>query len=144
MAKTLEQGFDTFLSRLAPLASEQDKAKSHKNSVKSCLENNFECYSFFETGSFGNGTGIRHYSDTDYFAVLPSKNVSYDYSITLRKVKEALQETLWSTSGIIVNTPAVKLPFGTYASEIGFAQAINTSTTCAYNNTTNCYVRSYH
>jgi len=117
MGKTLDQGFETFLSWLVPLSTEHDKAKSHKDSVKSCLEKNFECYNFFETGSFGNSTGVRHYSDTDYFAVMPSKNVYEDSAYTLRKVKEALQETFWRTDGISVNTPAVKIPFGNYASE---------------------------
>jgi hypothetical protein len=32
-------------------------------------------------------------------------------------VKEAIQKTFWSTSGITVNTPAVNIPFGIYASE---------------------------
>jgi len=117
MAKTLDQGFDTFLSWLVPLSSEHDKAKSHKDSVKSCLEKNFDCYNFFETGSFGNLTGVRHYSDTDYFAVMSSNKVSTDSAYTLRKIKEALQETFWKTDGIAVNTPAVQIPFGTYASE---------------------------
>jgi len=117
MPKTLDQGFDTFLSWLVPLASEHDKAKSHKDSVKACLEKNFECYSFFETGSFGNATGVRHYSDTDYFAVMPAKKVYTDSAYTLRKIKEALQETFWRTEGIGVNTPSVRIPFGNYASE---------------------------
>lgn len=117
MAKSLDQGFETFLGWLIPLTSEHDKAKSHKDSVKACLEKNFECYDFFETGSFGNSTGVRHYSDTDYFAVIPSKKL-YEYSsYSLRKVKESLQETFWRTGGIAVNTPAVNIPFGTYASE---------------------------
>lgn len=117
MARTLDQGFETFLTWLVPLASEHDKAKSHKDSVKSCLETNFDCYNFFETGSFGNATGVRHFSDTDYFAVMPSAKVYGDSAYTLRKVKEALQETFWRTEGIVVNTPAVKIPFGNYASE---------------------------
>ena len=117
MAKTLEQGFATFLSWLVPLASEHDKAKSHKDSVKSCLETNFKCYSFFETGSFGNATGVRHYSDTDYFAAMPNENVYGDSGYTLRKVKEAIESTFWRTEQIAVNTPAVKIPFGNYASE---------------------------
>ena len=117
MALTVSQGFDTFLGRLAPLSSEHDKAKSHKDSVKSCMENNFKCYSFFEKGSFGGGTGIRHFSDTDYFAVCPSDQVWGDSAYTLRKVKEALQATFWRTEGICVNTPAVRIPFGSYASE---------------------------
>src|SRR5215204_7357225 len=102
MAKTIDQGFETFLSWLVPLASEHDKAASHKNSVRSCMENNFGCYRFFETGSFGNGTGVRHYSDADYFAVCKSENLKRDSSLTLRKVKEALQATFWRTSGIVV------------------------------------------
>jgi hypothetical protein len=117
MAKTLDQGFETFLSWLVPLLSEHDKAKSHKDSVKSSLEKNFECYNFFETGSFGNATGVRHYSDTDYFAAMPANKVYTDAAYTLRKVKEALQGTFPRTEGIAVNTPAVKIPFGQYASE---------------------------
>jgi len=117
MAKTLTEGFDTFLGWLVPLTSEHNKATSHKDSVESCMVNNFECYNFFETGSFGNGTGIRHFSDTDYFAVCASKKLYSDSASTLRKVKEALQSTFWRTDGIEVRTPAVRIPFGTYASE---------------------------
>lgn len=117
MAKTLEQGFDTFISWLQPLTSEHKKASSHKDSVKSSMENNFKCSSLFETGSFGNGTGVRHHSDTDYFAVCPANELWTDSAYTLTKVKEALQSTFWSTSGIVVNSPAVRIPFGTYASE---------------------------
>ncbi len=117
MAKTLAEGFDTFLSWLVPLPAEHKKAKSHKDSVESCLKKNFDCYSFFETGSFGNGTGIRHHSDTDYFAVIPNQKAHNNSSITLKKVKEALQYTFWNTTGITVNTPAVQIPFGNYASE---------------------------
>lgn len=83
MPKTLDQGFDTFLSWLVPLSSEHDKAASHKDSVKSCMINNFKCTNFFETGSFGNGTGVRHYSDTDYFAVCPSSEFWTDSGYTL-------------------------------------------------------------
>jgi hypothetical protein len=81
------------------------------------MENNFDCYRFFETGSFGNGTGVRHYSDADYFAVCKTEKLKRDSSITLRKVKEALQATFWRTEGIEVKTPAVRIPFGIYASE---------------------------
>lgn len=117
MAKDLNEGFTAFLTKLAPLSTEQDKAKSHKSTVKSSLENKFKCHSFFETGSFGNSTGIRHHSDTDYFAAIPNDEVWSNSSLTLRKVKEALQYTFHSTSGIEVDTPAVQLRFGNYASE---------------------------
>ncbi len=117
MAKTLEEGFETFLSWLVPLNSEHDTAASHKSSVKSCLEKNFGCYSFFETGSFGHGTGVRHYSDTDYFAVCRTANLKRNSASTLRDVRIALQNTFWRTSGIEVKTPAVRIPFGRLKSE---------------------------
>ncbi len=117
MAKSISQGFETLISRLAPLDSEHESAASHKGSVKSSFERKFKCYEFFETGSFGNGTGVKHYSDTDYFAVCPKDNLSSNSSTTLREAKEALQETFWNTDGIEVKTPAVRIPFGSRASE---------------------------
>lgn len=115
--KTIEEGFETLVSRLIPFSSEREKATKHKDTVKSCLVNNFGCINLFETGSFGNGTGVRHYSDTDYFAVIPENNLNENSAISLRQLKEAIQTTFWSTNGIVVSSPAVKIPFGTYKSE---------------------------
>jgi hypothetical protein len=117
MAKTITEGFQTFLSRIQPLPGERSKAITHKDSVKSCVENNFKCYSMFETGSFGNATGVRHFSDTDYFAPIPVDILTDSSSYFLRKLKEAFQHTFWKTTGIEVNSPAVVIPFGQYASE---------------------------
>lgn len=117
MKKTLTEGFDTFLSWLVPLNSEHNTAASHKSSVKRCVVRNFGCYNFFETGSFGHGTGVRHYSDTDYFAVCKTANLKQNSAISLRAVKYALQSTFWNTSGIEVKTPAVRIPFGRFKSE---------------------------
>jgi hypothetical protein len=117
MAKSLEEGFVTFLSRLAPLDSEHQKAKKHKESIKNTLVNNHSCYEFFETGSFGNGTGIRHYSDTDYFAVCRSQGLWENSGYTLRNIKETLQHTFPRTQRIEVRTPAIQIPMGIYASE---------------------------
>ena len=117
MAKTIEEGFEALITRLVPLSSEHDTASSHKSSVKACFENNFGCYEFFETGSFGNGTGVRHYSDTDYFALCPKDKLSANSATALREAKEELQATFWNTDGIEVRTPAVRIPFGTRASE---------------------------
>ena len=91
MPKTIEEGFDTLIGRLQPLSSENGKAQSHKNSVESCLKNGLSCSKFFETGSFGSGTGVRHYSDTDYFAVIPSSNLWADSAYSLKIVKETIQ-----------------------------------------------------
>ncbi|RZK44379.1 MAG: nucleotidyltransferase [Hymenobacter sp.] len=117
MAKTVEEGFSAFLTWLVPAASEHEKASSHKSSVQNCLISNFECSRFFETGSFGAGTGVRHYSDTDYFAVIPSKNLNDNSATALRHIKEKLQIKFWQTDNIAVNCPAVRIPFGFWASE---------------------------
>lgn len=117
MALDVSEGFKTFLSRLEPSQMERHKATKHKSSVKGCLEKNFECYSMVETGSIGNGTGIKRYSDTDYFASIPVKELTSGSAYFLRKLKVALKETFPNTFGIEVNSPAVVIPFGTYASE---------------------------
>lgn len=115
--KTLNEGFETFLSWLLPLQTEYDKGASHKISVENCLKNKFLCYRFFETGSFGSGTGVRHYSDSDFFAVIPKEQLWNDSSYTLTKIKEGIQTTFSTTTDIKVDCPAVKIPFGTYKSE---------------------------
>jgi len=117
MARTVEEGFETLIGWLSPLISEREKSTSHKSSVNSCLASNFNCTNLFETGSFGNGTGVRHFSDTDYFAVIPSDKLHDNSATALRLVKEALQSTFIRTDGIVVSCPAVKIPFGTYKSE---------------------------
>lgn len=133
MAKTIEQCFDTLLNWIKPLTTEHNKAASHKESVRSCMINNFGCNLFFETGSFSNGTGVRHFSDTDYFARCPAGNFYNDATYTLRLVKEALQRTFSTTPGIVVKNPAIRIPFGSFASErleltpVYYGGIINTS-----------------
>lgn len=117
MPKTIEQGFEKFLEWLKPLKTEHSKVTKHQSSVFSCLSNSFNCYEFFETGSFGNNTGVRHFSDTDYFAVIPSKELSKNSSLYLRKVKRGLTYTFHSTLRIEVKCPAIAIPFGKYSSE---------------------------
>lgn len=117
MARTIDEGFNALLTKLSPLDTEHKKGRSHKGAIEGCLTNRFDLYKLFETGSFGNGTGIRHHSDTDYFAVLSSQKVSSNSAITLRRTKEGLCETFIRTRGIEVKSPAVSVPFGKYRSE---------------------------
>lgn len=93
------------------------KSVSHKGSVSRCLGNNWARTKLFETGSFGNGTGVRHFSDTDYFAICPEDAFHENPATTLRYIKETLQGTFTQTP-IEVKTPAVRISFGIHASEI--------------------------
>src|SRR5262245_66655767 len=116
MPSTVEQGFTTFHSRLTPTATETEAARKHRESIHSCLKNNFEITRFFRAGSFGNGTSIRNYSDVDYFASLPSTEITANSDSTLKKVWRTLDER-FPNSGVGIRTPAIVVPFGTDGSE---------------------------
>jgi hypothetical protein len=116
MARTVPAAFDVFHSLLTTSDQETAAAQSHRASVKDCLTRNFGMTNFFRTGSFGNGTNIRYYSDTDYFASIPRDRLKSDSGNTLREMKDVLCARFPNTS-IYVDSPAVVLPFGTDASE---------------------------
>ncbi|MBS7565324.1 hypothetical protein KHS38_13000 [Mucilaginibacter sp. Bleaf8] len=117
MPKTVAQAFQLFLSTLHPTSGEHLKGISHRGSVTKCLENNWARTKLFETGSFGNGTGVRHFSDTDYFAICPEEAFYDNSATTLRYMKETLQRTFTQTV-IEVRTSGVRISFGRHASEI--------------------------
>jgi len=116
MVTTVEAGFREFHGRLTPTGGESQAAKDHRASIEACLEENFEIMRFFRTGSFGNGTSIRGYSDVDYFASIPTKNLKSDSDATLRQMRDVL-DARFPHTGVAVRTPAVLAPFGTDASE---------------------------
>lgn len=90
MALTVNQGFEEFLSRLTPTATEVAAGASHRASVKDVLESNFKVYSFFESGSFSHGTGVRGYSDIDAFVSLGVTQPGASYTV-LEWVRDALK-----------------------------------------------------
>ncbi|MGB8344118.1 MAG: nucleotidyltransferase [Ktedonobacteraceae bacterium] len=116
MAKTIEDGFKEFHRRLTPTDGETQAAKNHRSSIERCLRSNFEITRFFRTGSFGNGTSIRAYSDVDYFADIPVRKLKQNSATTLREVRNVL-DVRFRNTGVHVDTPAVAVPFGTDASE---------------------------
>jgi hypothetical protein len=116
MATTVEEAFRVFHQRLTPTATETAAAKSHRATIEACLKNNFEITRFFRTGSFGNGTSVRNFSDVDYFASIPNRYLTANSDSTLRKVWRALDERFPQTE-VGIRTPAITLPFGTDASE---------------------------
>lgn len=116
MAKTVKEGFRIFHGRLTPTGGESEAAKSHRASIEACLKKNFEITRFFRTGSFGSGTSIRGYSDVDYFASIPTKNLKQNSDATLQAVRDAL-DVRFPNTGVTIRTPAVLVPFGTDSSE---------------------------
>lgn len=116
MVATVEEGFEEYLRRLAPLGTEVQAAKKHEKSLSSSVKNAFPGATLLPTGSFGNGTAIKQYSDVDYFAVIPRGLVGPDSADILRRVRATLKTTFRKTP-ITVRMPAVIVPFGTEGRE---------------------------
>lgn len=116
MPRTIEEGFNDFLSRLKAKAPETEAAKSHRASIEACLVNNFGLKRFVRIGSFGNGTSVSGYSDIDYLASIPTNQFKQSSVASLTKIRDAL-ELRFPRTGVHVNSPAIAVPFGTYKSE---------------------------
>ena len=116
MPRTIEEGFRDFLGTLTPLPSESNAAMQHRASIEACLKSNFGLRGFFRTGSFGNGTSIAGFSDVDYFASIPSEQLTENSLYSLRKIRSALVRR-FPNSGVSASNPAIKVPFGAYTSE---------------------------
>lgn len=116
MKKTVDEGFREFHGTLTPTHEESQVAKSHRASIETCLKKSFEITRFARTGSFGNGTSIRGYSDVDYFACIPTKNLQQNSFTTLQEVQKALIDRFQDAS-IFIRPPAVRVRFGTDVSE---------------------------
>lgn len=111
MVKTVEEGFRVFHGTLTPTREESQAAKKHQASIHDCLIKHFEITRFFPTGSFGNGTSIRGYSDVDYFACIPTKNLKPNSFTTLQEVQKALS-ACFPKRKISLKEPAVVVHFG--------------------------------
>jgi hypothetical protein len=115
MPKTVQQGFEALLAKLPPTASQVAASSKHRDSVESALKaSSMTLQRFFQTGSFSNGTGVRYYSDVDYFASLRSQPGSSDTA--LANVRSVLSARFPRTP-VKVRRPAVVVEFGQDGSE---------------------------
>ncbi len=116
MPRSIEQGFIDFHSKIKTSVAESKDAKSHRASIEQCLKSNFGLNRFVKIGSFGNGTNVSGYSDTDYLACLPTSSLTATSTASLVKVRKAL-DARFPNTGVHVSSPAVVCPFGTKKSE---------------------------
>lgn len=116
MPRSIDQGFNDFLTKIKATAAETSATVSHRASIKACLENNFGLKRFTRIGSFGNGTNVSGYSDVDYLACLPTTSLKQSSDYSLRLVKDALAKRFPNT-GVKVHCPTVVCPFGEYKSQ---------------------------
>lgn len=116
MPRTIDEGFRDFLAKLTPSGQETAAAKSHRASIEACIANNFGLKRFWRTGSFGNGTSIRGYSDVDYMACIPTEALKSNSSTSLANLTSALSSRFPNT-GVRTSCPATLVPFGASVSE---------------------------
>lgn len=109
MARSVAQGFETFLQRLTPLESERHAAAAHRSSVESSLGQSLNVLILRETGSFHHGTGVRGYSDVDVLASLGEDRPGSS-DTALNWVKAALSSSFPYTT-VRVSRPAVVVEF---------------------------------
>jgi hypothetical protein len=109
VAKSVNEGFEEFLTRLTPTDAQRSAGASHRATVKSALEAKLSVRNFYETGSFSHGTGVRGFSDID--TLVSIGNSKPDTSDTaLSWVKAALVSRCPGTA-VRISRPAVVVEF---------------------------------
>jgi hypothetical protein len=73
----ISESFRLLLSRIEPLPSELDLARSHANSIETRLSSVFSVRKFLVVGSHSRDTAIKSHSDVDYFAVVARKDARW-------------------------------------------------------------------
>lgn len=109
MPRTVNEGFEEFLRRLVPTQAQRDAGVRHRASVKASLEASLTVNTFFETGSFSHGTGVRYHSDIDALVSIGNTKPGSSYTALLW-VKNALERTFPHTP-IVIRRPAVVVRF---------------------------------
>jgi tRNA nucleotidyltransferase (CCA-adding enzyme) len=84
MARSVDEGFREFLRRLTPTDAQRAAGAAHRESVKKALTDRLAVSTFFETGSFTHGTGVRHHSDIDVFVSVKDGRPESSYLIASR------------------------------------------------------------
>ncbi|GAB3121930.1 hypothetical protein GCM10027160_39960 [Streptomyces calidiresistens] len=110
-AGTIGQAFDEFLKKKTPKEWEREEVSQCRKRIHDVLDRRYGVYSFFQSGSFSNGTGISQKSDVDYFARLPLDRKTEYPSSLLESMKEALRENLWEASRVWISRPTVSIDF---------------------------------
>lgn len=109
VVKSVAQGFDDFLNRLVPTATERQAATSHRATVERTLRDRLEVNLFREIGSFNHGTAIRGHADVDILVSLKAAAPTTS-DTALSWVRNALLSRYRATA-VQVRRPAVVVNF---------------------------------
>lgn len=108
MTQTADQYLNNLASAWTPPAGHFDAHRKHRSGIETRLDNWYGLNGMLETGSLRHGTGIRVYSDADYFASFKGTRPTSDTA--LYNVKRALEDRYPNTT-IQIRKPTVKCMF---------------------------------
>jgi hypothetical protein len=108
---SVHEAFVHFHRYITPTEAEFEGGRARRAEILSALRASFGVTRFFPVGSFSNGTGVRGFSDADYFATIPGEYASDNSDSMLQAVAYALS-VRFPEVAVAVRTPAVLLPFG--------------------------------
>ncbi|HEX7069859.1 MAG TPA: hypothetical protein VF190_03590, partial [Rhodothermales bacterium] len=134
MPKTVSEGFQEYLQRLAPSDTEVEKRRSHKKTIEQALVAEFGAFNeLLVMGSHTRDSAIHVKSDVDYFAKLGKADVLWggervNSSTTLNRVKKAL-DTRFKSTDVWIDGPAVVVGFGQGVGAVDVVPGVWTGTT---------------
>jgi len=113
---SIPESFQSLITRITPLQSELDEAKSHADSIKVRLQNSFNLKKFVTVGSHSRETAIRRYSDVDHFAVFSRDEFRWgneykNSNTVLNSIRDDLAQRFKQTP-VHRDGPAVVVNFG--------------------------------
>ncbi|MFF3933784.1 SMODS domain-containing nucleotidyltransferase [Streptomyces hirsutus] len=111
VAETISEAFSEFLKKKTPKKWEREEVSKYRTRIYEVLDAEFDVYSFFQSGSFSNGTGISQVSDVDYFARIPLDRKTVKPASFLTSMKSVLKKELWEAFDVWVSRPTVSIDF---------------------------------
>lgn len=112
----VEEGFETFAKRLAPVYSEPELAETQLHLIERCLRAQYEMSYLAPYGSTGHGTNVADQSAIDSFAVIPKARLYEDSAKSLEEVHGVLEGDL-PGAFLTEGRPVIVVPFGESRSE---------------------------
>ncbi|WP_406060632.1 nucleotidyltransferase [Streptomyces sp. NBC_01077] len=109
--KTITEAFSEYLKAKTPKQWERDEVTKYRARIHEVLDREYGVLSFFQSGSFSNGTGITQKSDVDYFTRIPLDRKTTLPASFLNSMKELLKRELWEAYDVRVSRPTVCIDF---------------------------------
>ncbi|MET9967995.1 nucleotidyltransferase [Streptomyces sp. NPDC006356] len=111
VVESISDAFREYLKEKTPKSWEREEVSKYRTRIYEVLNSEYGLLSFFQSGSFSNGTGVTGRSDVDYIARLPFDRRNQSSNSNLEAIKTVLKRELWEASNIWVSRPTVSIDF---------------------------------